>query len=257
MTMTAILRLATTIALVVSTLHAIATHAAEIRVMAGGPLAAVFKEIGPRFEGETGHKIVPRFSGTAVVRKEINAGEAFDLVVTDARSIDGWVNDGKVSGISRVAVANVGLGVGVRAGAPKPDVSSVAASRRTLLSAATVGHGSESASATSFKMLLDRLGIAEQMKPKLRPMGLGMPAKSLAAGEVDIIVAVVPGIVAAPGVELAGAFPPELQDYVAFAAGISTNAKSSDAAQDLIKFLATPFAIDVLKSKGFEPVIQP
>ncbi len=224
--------------------------------MAGGPLAAVFKEIGPRFEVETGHKIVPRFSGTAVVRKEVNAGDAFDLVITDASSIDGWVKDGKVSGISRVTVANVGLDVGVRLGAPKPDVSSVAESRRALLSATTVGHGSESASATSFKILLDRLGIADEMKPKLRPMGLGMPYKRVAAGEFDIIVAVVPGIIAAPGVELAGAFPAELQDYVSFAAGISTNAKASAEAQDLIKFLATPFAIGVLTSNELEPVLQ-
>jgi len=89
MVMTALPRVATSIALVISTVYAIATHAAEIRVMAGGPLAAVFKEIVPRFEVETGHKIVPRFSGTAVVRKEVNAGEAFDLVITDASSIDG------------------------------------------------------------------------------------------------------------------------------------------------------------------------
>lgn len=255
--MIAIPRLAFSVTVALLCLTALAARGTEIRIMAGGPLAAVFKEIGPRFEGETGHKLAPRFSGTAVIRKEIDDGEAFDLVVTDARSIDEWIKGGKITSASRVAVANVGLGVGVRAGHPKPDVTSVDASRRALLAAATIGHGSESASATSFRMLLDRLGISEEIKPKLRPMGLGMPYKSVAAGEVEIIVAVVPGIIAAPGIELAGTFPPELQNYVAFAAGISSSAKAPDAARELIRFLATPFAIGVLRSKGLEAVLQP
>lgn len=241
------------LALVLS-LSAIATRADELKIMAAGPLRAVFKELGPRFERDTGHKIVARFEGTAVVKKEIDAGELFDLVITNAAAIDGWVKTGKVAASSRVSVANVGLGVGVRAGAPKPDVSTVEASRSALLSAASVGHGSASASATAFRNLLDRLGIAEQMKPKLRPMGLGMPYKSVAAGEVEIIVAVVPGIIGAPGVDLAGSFPPELQNYVGFAAGVSTSAKAPEAAAAFITFLGSSSAAGVLKSKGLEPV---
>jgi molybdate transport system substrate-binding protein len=235
-------------------MHTIAAQAAEIKVMAGGPLAAVFKELGPQFERDSGHKIVARFSGTAVVKKEIDAGEVFDLVVTDASAINAWVKEGKVSAASRISVANVGLGVGVRAGAPKSDISSVESSRRTLLKAASVGHGSESASATAFRNLLERLGIAEEMKPKLRPMGLGMPYKSVAAGEVEIIVAVVPGILAAPGVDFAGSFPPELQNYVGFAAGVSTSAKAPEAAEALIKFLVSPSSAAVLRARGLEPI---
>lgn len=236
-------------------LHAVVAPAAEVRVMAGGPLAAVFRDLGPQFERDSGHKIVARFAGTSVVKKEIDAGEMFDLVVTDASAINTWVKEGKISAASRISVANVGLGVGVRAGAPKPDVSSVESSRRTLLKAASVGHGSESASATSFRNLLERLGIAEEMKPKLRPMGLGMPYKSVAAGEVELIVAVVPGILAAPGVDFAGSFPPELQNYVGFAAGVSTSAKAPEAAEALIKFLVSPSSAAVLQAKGLEPVV--
>lgn len=234
-------------------LHSFLAKAADVKVMAGGPLAAVFKELGPQFERDTGHKIVARFSGTAVIKKEIDTGEIFDLVITNASAVDGWIKEGKIGAETRVSVAHAGLGVGVRAGSPKPDVSSVDAAKRALLNAATIGHGSESASATSFRNLLDRLGIAGDVKSKLRPMGLGMPYKSVAAGEVELIVAVVPGIVAASGVDLAGSFPPELQTYVGFAAGVSTGAKEPGAAQALIKFLMLPANAGVIKAKGLEP----
>jgi molybdate transport system substrate-binding protein len=233
--------------------HGYTAKAAEVKVMAGGPLTAVFKDLGPQFERDTGHKIVAKFSGTAVVKREIDAGETFDLVITNASAVDEWLKQGKIVAATRVLVAYAGLGVGVRAGTPKPDVSSIDASRRALLKATSVGHGAESASATSFKTLLERLGIAEQMKPRLRPMGLGGTYKSVAAGEIEIIVAVVPGIVAAPGVDLAGSFPAELQTYISFAAGLSTSAQEPEAAQALSRFLTSPSAIAVIKAKGMEP----
>lgn len=233
--------------------HGNTAKAAEVKVMAGGPLTAVFKELGPQFESDTGHKIVAKFSGTAVIKREIDAGETFDLVITNASAVDDWIKQGKIAAASRVPVAYAGLGVGVRSGTPKPDVSSIDASRQALLKATSVGHGAESASATSFKTLLERLGIAEQMKPKLRPMGPGGTYKSVAAGEIEIIVAVVPGIVAAPGVDLAGSFPGELQTYISFAAGLSTGAKEPEAAQALSKFLTSLSAIAVIKAKGMEP----
>jgi molybdate transport system substrate-binding protein len=244
---------AVNIGAIILLLYGFSVNAAEVKVMAGGPLAAVFKELGPQFERDTGHKIVARFSGTAVVKEEIDAGDAFDLVITNASAVDGWIKEGKISAVTRVSVAHAGLGVGVRAGFSKPDVSSVVAARRALLDATTIGHGSESASATSFRNLLDRLGIASEVKSKLRPMGLGMPYKSVAAGEVELIVAVVPGIVAAPGVDLAGSFPPELQTYVGFAAGVSAGAKEPGAAQALINFLMLPVNAVVIKAKGLEP----
>ncbi len=243
---------AATVGTIILLLHGYTAKAAEVKVMAGGPLTAVFKELGPQFESDTGHKIVAKFGGTAAVKREIDAGESFDLVITNASAVDDWIKQGKIVAATRMTIAYAGLGVGVRAGTPKPDVSSIDASRRTLLSATSVGHGAESASATSFKNLLERLGITEQMKPKLRPMGLGGTYKSVAAGEIEIVVAVVPGIVAAPGVDLAGSFPPELQTYISFAAGLSTGVKAPEAAQSFIKFLASPAVVAVIKAKGME-----
>ena len=233
--------------------HGFAAKAAEVKIIAAGPLTAVFKELGPQFERDTGHKLVTRFAATSVVKREIDAGETFDLAISITSGIDDWIKEGKIVAATRAAVAYAGLGVGVRTGAPKPDIGSVEASKRALLNAKSVAHGAESASAASFKSLLERLGIAEEMKPKLKPMGPGAAYKSVASGEVEIIVAVVPGIVAAPGIELVGPFPSELQTYISFTAGVSAGAKEPEAARSLIKFLTSPEAVAVIKGKGLEP----
>lgn len=216
-------------------------------------MARVINTLGPQFERDTGHKLVTRFASTSVVKREIDAGETSDLAISVTSGIDDWIKEGKIVAATRVAVAYTGLGVGVRAGAPKPDIGSVEAFRRALLNAKSVAHFAESASAASFKGLLERLGIAEEMKPKLKPMVGGAIYKSLTSGEVEIVIAVVPGIVAAPGVELVGSFPSELQIYVIFAAGVSTGANEPGAAQALIKFLTSPAAVAVIKAKGMEP----
>jgi molybdate transport system substrate-binding protein len=234
-------------------LPGVEARAAEVKVMVGGPLSGVFGELGAQMERETGHRIVLRATQTAVVKQEIDAGETFDLVVSATPAIDDWIKAGKVVAGSRAAVAYTGLGAGVRAGASKPEMGSVAASRRMLLEARSVSHGAESASATSFRALLDRLGIAEEMKPRLKPMGLGGTYKVVASGEVEIVVAPVPGIIAAPGIDLVGSFPPELQDYVGFAAGVSANARNAEAAQAVIRFLSSPQAVATIRAKGMEP----
>jgi molybdate transport system substrate-binding protein len=226
--------------------------AADIRVIAGGPLPAVFKELGPQFEKETGHKINASFAATANVQRQIDDGAIFDVVLTDALAVQRWIKEGKLVPSTHTPVAYTGLGLGVRAGAVKPDVSSIPASRRTLLSVNTLGHGPESASATSLHNLLARLGITEEMKPRLRPMGGGAIYNGVVAGELDAIVGAVPSILAAPGVDLAGAFPHELQTYIPFAAAVNAGSKEPAAAQAFIKFLTSPAAANVLRAKGLE-----
>jgi molybdate transport system substrate-binding protein len=216
-------------------------------------LTAVFNELGPQFERDTGHKLVTRFVATSAMRRELDAGETIDLIISSTPGIDDWIKEGRIVAATRAAVAYAGLGAGVRAGAPKPDIGSVEASRRALLKAQSVAHGAESASAASFQDLLGRLGIAEEMKARLKPMGVGSTYKSVASGDVEIVVAPVPGIVGAPGVDLVGPFPSELQTYVGFTAGVSTGAREPEAARALIGFLGSPAAIAVIRAKGMEP----
>jgi molybdate transport system substrate-binding protein len=233
-----------------------AAEAAEVKVIAAAPMTAAFKELGTQFERDTGHKLVTKFAPTPLVKREIDAGETFDLAISVTSGVDDLIKEGKIVADTRAAVAFSGVGMGVRAGAPKPDISSVDALKRTLLNAKSVAHSAEGASVAIFRGLLERIGIAEEMKPKLKPMA-GTASQSLASGEAEIVVLFVPTIVAAPGVELVGLFPSELQTYISFAAGIGIGAKEPAAAQALIKFLTSPAAVAVIKAKGMEPGTPP
>ena len=232
--------------------HGFAAKAAEIKVIAAAPMTAAFKELGAQFERDTGQKLVARFVPTPAVKREIDAGETFDLAISVTAGIDDLIKEGKIVAGTRVAVAFTGVGVGVRAGAPKPDISSIDAVKRTLLNAKSVAHSAEGASIAIFQGLLERIGIAEEMKPKLKPLA-GSGLQSFLSGDTEIVVLFVPTIVAASGVDLVGLFPSELQTYLTFAAGVGTGAKQPEAAQALIKFLTSPAAVAVIKAKGMEP----
>jgi len=225
-------------------------QAADLKILAAGAFAAVFKELGPQFERDTGHKLLVTISATSGVRKTIDAGEYFDLVVTNTPAIDEWAQNGVIVTMTKAPIAYTGLGLGVKAGAPKPDISTVDASRHALLNATSVAHGAESASAAAFETLLVRLGISEQMKPRLRPMGPGVQTKSVASGETEMLVAVVPSIVSAPGVELAGSFPSALQTYTTFAAAVSSKSKETDGARAVILLLTSPAAQAIFRTQG-------
>ncbi len=232
--------------------HGFATRAAEIKVVAAAPMTAVLKELGTRFERDTGHKLVIRFAPTPAVKREIDAGETFDLAISATAGVDDLIKEGKIVAGTRAAVAFTGLGVGVRAGAAKPDISSVDAAKRTLLNAKSVAHSAEGASVAVFKDLLERIGIAEEMRPKLKPLA-GSSLQSFVSGEADLVVLFVPTIIAASGVELIGLFPSELQTYLIFAAGVGTGAKEPETARAFIRFLTSPPAVAVIKAKGMEP----
>jgi molybdate transport system substrate-binding protein len=181
--------------------HGFAAKAAEIKIIAAGPLTAVFKEVGPQFERDTGHNLATRFAATSVVKRGIDAGETFDIAISVTTAIDDWIKEGKIVAATRAPVAYSGLGVVVRAGAPKPDISSIDAFRGALLNAKSVAHGAHSASATYFKGLLERLGIAEEMKRTLKPIGPGSTVpRSVLSGEAEIGIATIPTIIATSGI---------------------------------------------------------
>jgi molybdate transport system substrate-binding protein len=144
------------------------------------------------------------------------------------------------------------VGVGVRAGAPKPDISSVEAFKRALLNAKSVAHSAEGASGTYFKGLLERLGIAEEMKPKLKPMPSDRIAQAVPSGEAEMIVVTI-SVIVGYGAELVGPVPSELQFYNRFAAGVGASAKETEAGRALIKLLTSPAAVAVIKANGMEP----
>ena len=229
--------------------HGSVANGAELKVFTSRAIATVLDKVGPEFERTSGHKlnVISGFSPNFV--KQINAGEAFDIVVSPPRTIDGLIKDGKLIADTRTNLVRSGLGVGVRSGAPKPDITSVEAFKRALLNAKSIGYLPTGA----VQQLVDRLGIADAIKSKVTIPASDIVSELVAKGELELGVVVITQILTTPGVELVGPLPPEIQSYAVFTAGVSANSKAPGAATELIKFLTSPTAIPVIKSQGMEP----
>lgn len=226
-------------------------NAAELKILSGRALKATFGELGQQFEAATGHKLVIEFGSFAGLKRRIDSGETFDVTILSPAMIDDLIQHGKVSVDTRTKLGRTGVGVAVRKGAPKPDISSVEAFKRAMLDAKSVAHSKEGSSRKVLFAAFDRLGITADMKPKLK--AYVNPEEAVAAGEAELGVTGIGPILAAPGAQLVGGFPPEIQSYVAFAAGVSAGSTHGEAARALIQYLAGPAAARVLRGHGIEP----
>ncbi len=229
-------------------------NSAEIKVLSTPTLKATLDDLGPKFERATGHKLVTKFDAVAVLKRQIEAGETFDVTILLPAAIDDLIKQGKV--IGRTDISRSGVGVAVRAGAPKPDVSSVDALKRALLSANSISYSPDSASSTFFLSLVDRLGIGGEVKPKLKAAPGGRVMEPVASGDADLTVITTPNIVGVPDVAVAGLLPAELQSYTVFSAGVGAAAKEVDGAKELIRYLVAPEATPAFEAKGMERVPQ-
>ena len=229
-------------------------QAAELRVLSGNGAKAAVRELCTQFERATGNTIKLHFEVNADLKKKIEAGEAFDVAVLNPPVIDALIKDGKLVAGSRADIGRSGLGVAVRKGAPKPDIATAEAFKRTLLAAKAVAYPGKGASGLYFVSLLDRLGIKAEMQGKLKPMAAEDTVEVVARGEPDMVVVVATRITGVPGVDLVGPIPEELQTKIGFAAGLSASAKERAAAQALIRFLTAPAAAATLRTNGVEPI---
>jgi molybdate transport system substrate-binding protein len=229
-------------------------NAAEIRVICSNGIKAVVEGIRPQFEHTSGNSMVIQYGSTAVLKRKIDSGEAFDAVILGADAVDDLAKAGKVAGFSVADVARAGVGVGVRAGARKPDIQTSDGMKRTLLAAKSVTYATEGASRAFIEKMYDHFGIANEMKPKIMlSPGSGESDDMVAQGKADIVLTLVSEILpAAPGVVLVGPLPPEVQGYVNFRAGVAANAKNVDGAKALVQFLKGPAAAPIYKAKGME-----
>ena len=229
-------------------------QAAEIKVLSGNGAKAAVRELCTQFERATGNKINLHFEVNADIQKKIEAGEAFDVAVLNPPVIEALSKETKIVAGSRADIGRAGLGVAVRQGAPKPDISSVDAFRRTLLAAKAVAYPGKGASGLYFVSLLDRMGIKAEMQGKLKPMEAEDTVEVVARGDADLVVVVATRIVDVGGVDMVGPIPEELQTKIGFAAGLSTSAKEPDTAKALIRFLTAPSAAATLRAKGVDPI---
>jgi molybdate transport system substrate-binding protein len=230
--------------------------AADLRILSGNGARAAITELAARFDRTTGHKTSVEFAVNPETRAKIEAGRAFDVAVLNPPVLDALIEQKLVAAETRTVLGRAGIGVGIRAGAPKPDISTVEAFKRTLLSAKAVAYPGEGASGKYFVSVVERLGITEQMKPRMKPMPAEYNVEVVATGEADLVVVVASRISGVPGVQLVGGIPTELQTWIGFTAGASPTSRNPDPARALLRFFTTPDAAAVLKSTGIEPFIE-
>jgi molybdate transport system substrate-binding protein len=230
--------------------------AAEIKVLTAGAFKQVLLMLVPDFEKQTGHKVVVQNDTVGALAKRIEGGEVFDLAVLTPAAVNDLSSKGKFVAGSRTNLGRVGVGVVVKEGAPKPDISSVEAFKKALLAAKSVAYIDPAAGGSSgiyVAGLLDRLGVAAEVKPKAKLIPGGAVAEHIARGEAELGIHQISEILPVKGVTLVGPLPADIQNYTIYAAGLGAHGKQSEAAKALLKTLSGPAAADVLKSKGMEP----
>jgi molybdate transport system substrate-binding protein len=227
--------------------------AAEITVLATGATKEIVLDLVTQFEKTSGHKFIPTWTGTAGIKKRIADGEAYDLIIVGAPVVDAFIRQGKVAPGSRTDLMKSGIGVAVRAGAPKPDIRSGEELKKTLLAAKSIGY-STGPSGDHVVTLIERFGIADQVKPKLKQIPTGARIETVIAnGEAEIGFQQISELIHAAGIDYVGPLPSDVQLITVYSAGMQSGAKQPEAAQALIKALTAPEAAAVIKQHGMEP----
>jgi molybdate transport system substrate-binding protein len=229
-------------------------HAAELKVLAGGSMTGPLNQLGPEFERASGHKLSFHFDSTPNLIKQITSGAPFDLVIVPVDVFKDAAAKARFASSGTVAqIASVGYGVAVRADAPKPDISTPDALKRTLLAAQSIAFVPASAAGAYVLKVFERLDIGEAMKAKTVPQTTPAAiAPAVAKGEAELAVFLT-NVLIAPGVELVGPFPADLQQELVFTATIAADTKEPGAATAFIEYLRTPAAIAVIKTAGMNP----
>jgi len=237
------------VVVVATVLHA-TVRAEEIRVLSSIGIRAVIEDLAPKFEQATKHKVTMVFDLSGALRTKIEGGEPFDVVVITPALVDDLIAKGKVGAASKTVVARVGLGLMIKAGAKKPDVSSVEAFTRTLLAAKSITYASAGASGVAFVATAKQLGVADKITTKPAATGDEVNA-NLLSGASDLAVLPISEILPVKGAEVGGVFPTEVQTIVVMAAGTNANARGT-AAKDFVTFLMSPANSAVIRAKGME-----
>jgi molybdate transport system substrate-binding protein len=227
-------------------------RAAEITVMATAAFKEAYLELVPEFERATGHRVSTGWVPTVQIANRLKAGDVVDLVIMSAAGIDELASLGFIVRGSRVDLASSGVGVAVRAGAAKPDISSAEALKRALRAAGSIVY-STGPSGVYIAELLERLHIAGELKSKLKQVQ-GEPAGAVVArGEADIAFQQVCELLPVPGIDFVGPLPAEIQRITVFAAGMHVAAREPEGARALVRFFTAPAAVPVIRKKGMEP----
>ncbi len=230
--------------------------AAEIRVLALQSPQIVLGEVGAEFERKTGYTLTQLLKRTDMppeADRKIDSGAAFDVAFVLPPMMDRLISQGKIAADTRMHFLRIGIGVAVRAGAAKPDISSVDAVKRALLGAGTIAYLQGGATGPYLAALMERLGIARELQPKTLRPDMDIVGDLVARGQADIGLTAISTLLATPGIDVLGPLPREIQSYVYFEGGVATHAGAPEAARGLLEFLTEPSTVRVIKSKSMEP----
>ncbi len=225
----------------------------ELKIFGSRVTRMIVEDVGPQFEKATGHHLVVMTDVAAVMKRRIEAGEAFDLAVLVNFQADEMIKKGKLVADTRADLMKAGIGVAVRRGAPVPDIGTTEAFKNTLLAAKSITYLKEGASTIYLDGLFARMGIADALRPKTVKPETESVSEAVAAGDVELGLIVIPNILSVPGAQLVGPIPEDIQSYIVFTAAVSANTPNAQAARDLIAFLKSPAAIAAIKAKGMSP----
>jgi molybdate transport system substrate-binding protein len=224
-----------------------------VRVLVSNGLKAAMEQLQPRCERAIGHPLALQFNSTAALKKKIAAGEEFDVAMITVEAIDDLIKQGKVAGGSRAALGRSRLGIGIRAGAAKPDIHTPEALKRALLAARSITFPEDGASRPNIEQMFARLGIAAALQSRIMLVqGSGPATQSVADGKAEMVITLFSEIVPVHGVEILGALPGDFQYDVRFDGAVSAAAKNPEAAKALIAFLTGPEAEAVFRTSGLD-----
>jgi len=226
--------------------------AAEIKLIGSPGVRGVVMELASGFEKQTGHRIAADFAVIAVIKRRVEGGEAFDVVIPGPELIGDLVKQGKVAPDANAPFGRTGVGLAVLTGTPAPDISTPGKLRDALLAAKAIGHSREGQSGVGFRAALDKLGIANLMRPKLRTFDEGGYVEALKSGEIDMVASGMGPILEMRGVEVLGPLPRDVQSYVRFSIGVATAARDPAAARAFMRFLTSAEVAPAFKARGLE-----
>jgi molybdate transport system substrate-binding protein len=240
------------VAAAVLALAAAPVHSAEIKLIASAAMKEVVVELVPAFETTTGHKVATTWGGTEAITKRIGGGEPADVVLIAAPNIDKLIAEGRLAGV-RADVARSGIGVAIRAGLPKPDISSGEAVKNAVLAAKSVAYSS-GPSGFYVADLFKRMGIADRIRDKVTQTPSGIQVGEVVArGEADLGFQQVSELLHVKGIEYLGPLPPDIQHVTVFSAGLHSATSAPDAAKALVQFLTGPQAAPIIRKSGMAP----
>jgi molybdate transport system substrate-binding protein len=229
-------------------------NAAEIKVVSSVGVKLALDKLAPQFEGANEHKLKLNYGTAVPLKRQIDAGDTFDVLILTPPMIEELAKTGKVAAGTATNITKIGIGVAVRAGASKPDISTVDAFKRTLINAKSIAYSKEGQSGTAMAAVIERLGLTAQLKDKtVLETRSGMAAATVVEGKAELAFTLISEILPIAGAEFAGPLPAEIQTYVVFTAGVASGIKDAAAAQSFINFLKSPAAVPVLKASGMEP----